>query len=518
MPQVFISYSRKDSAFIDQLVADLRSAGLTVWYDLSGLDGGTQWETEIQGAIEQSQYFLAVLSPGALESKWVVREFLYAEKRGIKIIPVLFLPCELPMRMLDLQLIDLQKDNYSQNFDRLLKALNVPTRAEAQAKILAEQQTLAASLAKKRSEAEQKEQLARLEKEKRERDEEEQRKRNERMLSEAREKAQKAARLDKERQEKAESRLRSQAEKEERRAEARLRQRTAWQTWKPRLPRLAALGLLVVLLIAAAVWVPELIQNGGANLPAATSPAASLITNQPVTTSPQASTTHTIEPTKTPLSPPSATPIPTWIANFAEPVLNAISGQDPFFEDDFSTINQNWSTQVYNPGVDCSNSSSAISNGSLQLLSDPGCFAMADLSSIVNLHNFVIQVDAELLQTDPGYFAEIHIGKYDNFKLFSDGGWEIVDCGSRSDCVTFRTGNTTLDQNRPVKVTMISFETRNAIYLNSAPLYYFEHPVPDLFNHLRLDGGGISINGTVNFDNLKIHDLDAIPDLASLLK
>jgi hypothetical protein len=55
MPQVFISYSRKDAEFIDRLVADLKSAGLTVWYDLSGLDGGTQWETEIQGGIDTDQ-------------------------------------------------------------------------------------------------------------------------------------------------------------------------------------------------------------------------------------------------------------------------------------------------------------------------------------------------------------------------------------------------------------------------------------------------------------------------------
>jgi hypothetical protein len=55
MPQVFISYSRKDAEFIDRLVADLKSAGLTVWYDLSGLDGGTHWETEIQAAIDTNQ-------------------------------------------------------------------------------------------------------------------------------------------------------------------------------------------------------------------------------------------------------------------------------------------------------------------------------------------------------------------------------------------------------------------------------------------------------------------------------
>ena len=35
--QVFISYSRRDLAFVEGLAADLQTAGLDVWYDLSGL-------------------------------------------------------------------------------------------------------------------------------------------------------------------------------------------------------------------------------------------------------------------------------------------------------------------------------------------------------------------------------------------------------------------------------------------------------------------------------------------------
>lgn len=35
MTQVFISYSHKDLDFVEQLAADLKVAGLDVWYGLS---------------------------------------------------------------------------------------------------------------------------------------------------------------------------------------------------------------------------------------------------------------------------------------------------------------------------------------------------------------------------------------------------------------------------------------------------------------------------------------------------
>ena len=78
MDQVFISYSRKDLEFVQRLANDLKAADFEVWYDLSGLEAGTRWGTEIQKAIEESQHFLVVLSPNSVQSDWVEREFLFA--------------------------------------------------------------------------------------------------------------------------------------------------------------------------------------------------------------------------------------------------------------------------------------------------------------------------------------------------------------------------------------------------------------------------------------------------------
>ena len=96
-PQVFISYSRRELAFVEQLAADLQAAGLEVWYDLSGLEGGARWRVEIEEAIRESQYVILVLSPDSVASMWVEEEILYARNLKKKIIPLFFITCVLPL-------------------------------------------------------------------------------------------------------------------------------------------------------------------------------------------------------------------------------------------------------------------------------------------------------------------------------------------------------------------------------------------------------------------------------------
>ncbi len=125
MSQVFISYSRKDIEFVDRLANDLTNAGFEVWYDLSGLEAGSQWGNEIQKAIDTSQYFLVVLSQNSVQSNWVEREFLRASDQGLKIIPILYQKCRLPLWSLNLHFIDMQGRNYSRKYQELLKLMGV---------------------------------------------------------------------------------------------------------------------------------------------------------------------------------------------------------------------------------------------------------------------------------------------------------------------------------------------------------------------------------------------------------
>ena len=124
MAQVFISYSRKDLSFVEQLAQDLKRAGLEVWYDLSRLEIGERWSAEITNAIRNSDYVVAVLSPDSVESQWVEREILYAGNLKKRIVPIMVRECELPLNYLNLHCLNVVGENYRNNFNSLMQALH----------------------------------------------------------------------------------------------------------------------------------------------------------------------------------------------------------------------------------------------------------------------------------------------------------------------------------------------------------------------------------------------------------
>lgn len=100
---IFISHSHADNAFGVRLAEDLRRAlgdERSVWYDVSGgLHGGDAWWRKIVQEIAARPLFLVVLSPDAMESRWVNDEIdlawnLKNTPEGKTIIPVLFRECQ----------------------------------------------------------------------------------------------------------------------------------------------------------------------------------------------------------------------------------------------------------------------------------------------------------------------------------------------------------------------------------------------------------------------------------------
>ena len=88
---VFISYSRKDFDEVSALIETIRAEipGLSMWFDITGIESGDEFEEKIISAIDNSSYVLFALSDNALESQWTKDEVIYAKNTGKKIIPIL---------------------------------------------------------------------------------------------------------------------------------------------------------------------------------------------------------------------------------------------------------------------------------------------------------------------------------------------------------------------------------------------------------------------------------------------
>ena len=107
---VFISYSRSDSVFVDDLANRLREAGFKVWQDISGLRGGHTWASEIDRAVRDSDTLIVVLSPDSSASEWVQKETLLAMKLHKPIVPILLRETEIPVQLINLQFVDFRGD------------------------------------------------------------------------------------------------------------------------------------------------------------------------------------------------------------------------------------------------------------------------------------------------------------------------------------------------------------------------------------------------------------------------
>ncbi len=89
LSDVFISYSRKDSMFVDSLNKELTKAEKDVWVDWEDIPYSSKWWDEISKAIEGATTFICILTPDYFNSRTCVDELFFAENLNKKIIPVL---------------------------------------------------------------------------------------------------------------------------------------------------------------------------------------------------------------------------------------------------------------------------------------------------------------------------------------------------------------------------------------------------------------------------------------------
>lgn len=92
--KVFVSYSRRDLAFTDQLVSVLAWQGFAPIIDREGIHGAEKWDERLGQLILESDIIVFVLSPDSATSdvcRWEVDEAL---RRGKRIVPIVCRPLD----------------------------------------------------------------------------------------------------------------------------------------------------------------------------------------------------------------------------------------------------------------------------------------------------------------------------------------------------------------------------------------------------------------------------------------
>lgn len=125
MGYIFVSYSRKDIAFVKKLSSDLQKFNYDVWYDAL-IPGGESWADTLSKAIEDADIILVIISENYKNSNWGLKELEIgmlreSEKKAI-VIPLLLEKCEPPLLLIDKTFIDFT--NYETGIKQLSKTLS----------------------------------------------------------------------------------------------------------------------------------------------------------------------------------------------------------------------------------------------------------------------------------------------------------------------------------------------------------------------------------------------------------
>ncbi len=85
---IFISYSRRDKAFVSQLCEALTQANQKIWVDWNDIPPAEDWRQEIYRGIEAANNFVFIISPHSTSSVVCGEELDHAIKHGKRLVPI----------------------------------------------------------------------------------------------------------------------------------------------------------------------------------------------------------------------------------------------------------------------------------------------------------------------------------------------------------------------------------------------------------------------------------------------
>src|SRR3990172_1625843 len=124
-PKLFISYSRRQTPFVDRLADKLEDNGYSLWLDYQSLVPAKPWLGQIESGLNNADMLLLVVSKESLASDHVKPEWTGALKRKKRIILLIFEAVPLPPELQGCEWVDF-RTRYNRSFKQLLNLLENP--------------------------------------------------------------------------------------------------------------------------------------------------------------------------------------------------------------------------------------------------------------------------------------------------------------------------------------------------------------------------------------------------------
>jgi hypothetical protein len=128
MATVYISYHGSDHDYVKELASTLSERGHQIFFPGEEIQPGKVWEIELNDSLRQSDALLAIISPEAEDSKWLLSEtgaaLAYYRERGHPVvIPVMIGGASLPSPLRSIQGLFADDLTISETANRIDRAL-----------------------------------------------------------------------------------------------------------------------------------------------------------------------------------------------------------------------------------------------------------------------------------------------------------------------------------------------------------------------------------------------------------
>jgi hypothetical protein len=128
MSRIFLSHNSKDKRFVKRLGRYLSENGVKVWIDEAEIKVGDSLIHKISEGIKDMDFLGVILTPNSISSNWVQKELeiaitLEIDNRHIKVLPILYKDCEIPIFLKDKVYADFRNRKMFQH--SLIKLLDV---------------------------------------------------------------------------------------------------------------------------------------------------------------------------------------------------------------------------------------------------------------------------------------------------------------------------------------------------------------------------------------------------------